>query len=97
MKVGPSFDHVIQDLAMACCDYEVVHIFPEDGTSGGAEASKRRPPPQPVAERFEVTQGTTSAPTLSCICPLGCRGRPLLAREQVARLSAKHGWYRDQG
>eukprot|EP00971_Amphidinium_carterae_P291077 5780028-Amphidinium_carterae.2 len=56
MKVRPPFDQLIHELTMACCNHivKVVDIIPEHLTAGGTEASRRRPPPQPVTKGFEV-------------------------------------------
>eukprot|EP00971_Amphidinium_carterae_P193657 3842564-Amphidinium_carterae.1 len=57
VEVRSSLGHIIHDVAVAFCDYKVVHIFPSDFTTGCAEASRRRPPSEPSAEGLEVSQG----------------------------------------
>eukprot|EP00971_Amphidinium_carterae_P057918 1145512-Amphidinium_carterae.1 len=78
MKVGPPGDDRLHYLAMTGCDHKVICIFPADFTSGGAEASGRRPPPEAVAEGSEMPDRSSPATTFGGISPLLLRGRPAL-------------------
>eukprot|EP00971_Amphidinium_carterae_P203607 4040867-Amphidinium_carterae.1 len=66
-------------MAVALCDYKVVHIIPSDLTTGCAETSRRRPPTKPSAEGLKVSQGAASTPPLSRFSPLSVREGPLLS------------------
>eukprot|EP00971_Amphidinium_carterae_P030521 600312-Amphidinium_carterae.1 len=68
---------------MALSDDKVVDIFPRDLTTGSAEASRRRPPPESSTKRLKVAQGATSTPPLGHVCPLrGCRWPVLSGKER---------------
>eukprot|EP00971_Amphidinium_carterae_P222417 4414502-Amphidinium_carterae.3 len=67
---------------MALGDDKVVDVLPRNISTGCAEASRRRPPPESSAKRLKVAQGATSTPPLRHVRPLrGCRWPTLACKE----------------